>query len=644
MSGGGWQLLNSITTSGAAMSQRRLFFTKFPNPALEPKTHKKLSSKNQKWTVKQVNRSNFATALEEIKTHILNSDYIAISLKKTGAFSSPWQKVLPIDTDQTAYLKAKYASEKFQVFQLAVCPFSLESSKVIAYPYNFHLFPRDELKLRMPSYSFSCQSSYLTSMANEGFDFNACIRDGISYLSRAQESTAKGRIENLLPGSFITQFEAPSTYSVADSMFTERIKARLKHWIGASRDSKTTNEDTLLSSLRKMISGNELFGSRPCLTIDVCSERQVLLALEVLKNTVNVVPLLVPSKGGGTQAIRVVLANSENDKDMLEKEIHNMQGEQDNRVRGFRGVIDLVATSQKPIVAHNSLSEFAFIHSKFLSPLPSTIDEFRCSLHTVFPRTVDLNHLMKEIVHVRKVKSLSGALCHLKERTSVPVNMEIHQQGEPNEVRSHGSDVLRISHMFAKLSLMLQVPDSVVIGDSTVSCAIESFTNTFSPGSANFRDSLDNDFQSSPENSDSISSQNLVLLWGFGDGISARKLKELLRDSHDVFSENFHVRLVDKNCAILGFWAPGFARRFLEIMDSGGVCCEPIREMIAGGLRAAGYVTYLRACELGCWDANLPDALEKALEETAELSETISKEDLHVTCWNHEDIIDLDSL
>lgn len=281
MSGGGWQLLNSITTSGAAMSQRRLFFTKFPNPALEPKTHKKLSSKNQKWTVKQVNRSNFATALEEIKTHILNSDYIAISLKKTGAFSSPWQKVLPIDTDQTAYLKAKYASEKFQVFQLAVCPFSLESSKVIAYPYNFHLFPRDELKLRMPSYSFSCQSSYLTSMANEGFDFNACIRDGISYLSRAQESTAKGRIENLLPGSFITQFEAPSTYSVADSMFTERIKARLKHWIGASRDSKTTNEDTLLSSLRKMISGNELFGSRPCLTIDVCSERQVLLALEV---------------------------------------------------------------------------------------------------------------------------------------------------------------------------------------------------------------------------------------------------------------------------------------------------------------------------------------------------------------------------
>lgn len=44
--------------------------------------------------------------------------------------------------------------------------------------YNFHLFPRDELKTGMPSYSFSCQSSYLISIAREGFDFNACINDG----------------------------------------------------------------------------------------------------------------------------------------------------------------------------------------------------------------------------------------------------------------------------------------------------------------------------------------------------------------------------------------------------------------------------------------------------------------------------------
>lgn len=47
--------------------------------------------------------------------------------------------------------------------------------------YNFHLFPRDELNIGMPSYSFSCQVSHLTSMAREGFDFDACIYDGKPY-------------------------------------------------------------------------------------------------------------------------------------------------------------------------------------------------------------------------------------------------------------------------------------------------------------------------------------------------------------------------------------------------------------------------------------------------------------------------------
>lgn len=39
--------------------------------------------------------------------------------------------------------------------------------------------------------------------------------------------------------------------------------------------------DALLSSLRKLVMGTEIYGSRPCMNIDVCSERQVQLALEV---------------------------------------------------------------------------------------------------------------------------------------------------------------------------------------------------------------------------------------------------------------------------------------------------------------------------------------------------------------------------
>ncbi|CAH1436839.1 unnamed protein product [Lactuca virosa] len=48
--------------------------------------------------------------------------------------------------------------------------------------FNFHLFPRDELKTGMPCYSFSCQPSYLASMDQDDFDFNLYIYDGNPHL------------------------------------------------------------------------------------------------------------------------------------------------------------------------------------------------------------------------------------------------------------------------------------------------------------------------------------------------------------------------------------------------------------------------------------------------------------------------------
>lgn len=91
-------------------------------------------TQNSKWCVKQVSKSNFSETLKTIKDEILQSDFIAVSLKKTGSHSAPWHKTLSIDTAETAYLKAKYAAERFQIFQFAVCPFSVRDSKIIAHP------------------------------------------------------------------------------------------------------------------------------------------------------------------------------------------------------------------------------------------------------------------------------------------------------------------------------------------------------------------------------------------------------------------------------------------------------------------------------------------------------------------------------
>lgn len=75
-------------------------------------------------------------------------------------------------------------------------------------------------------------------------------------------------------------------------------------------------------------------------------------------------------------------------------------------------------------------ADFAFIHSKFLSPLPPNMDEFTCSLRMVFPYVLDVNHLMKEIGPLKKFTNLSAAASCIKRRFFVPIDIEIPHEGQ----------------------------------------------------------------------------------------------------------------------------------------------------------------------------------------------------------------------
>ncbi|KAI7752849.1 hypothetical protein M8C21_023500 [Ambrosia artemisiifolia] len=586
------------------------------------------------WPIKQVTKSNFSDSLDELNTHISNSDFVAISLQNTGSYSSPWHRILPFDTTEIAYLKAKYAAERFQILQLAVCPFSVRASnKLQAHPFNFHLFQRDELKIGAPCYSFSCQPSYLASMAREDFDFNRCIYDGISYLSRAQEAAAKHQIGNPVSSTYVAQ--SSSSRSVADNVFVERVKSRVGHWISACKRSDMKSDDALVNSLRKLILGGDEYGSRPSMNIDVCSERQVQLVFEMVKSRYeNVVPLTISAKGGGTQSVRVVLTSSKEDRDLLEEDLKNMEEEQSKRVRGFREVIELISTSQKPVVVHNSLNDFAFIHSKFISPLPPTMDEFRSSLRSVFHDIRDINHLMKEVGPLNKYSNLPSAIAYLKRNFFAPLEIDITQKASMEECKNHGHNVVRISELFARLCFILKLtldtqhhnPD----GPSP-----KPYANVVNLGSDGFQET--DDISVWTHNPKKISINNLVFLWGFRSGISAGKLKNMLFKSHNLLSEDdtFDVRLIDKNCAVVVFWKNGLSDWFLDAIGSG----DGLRELATEGLMAAGYDTYTRVCKSEILGADLADSL-------AEFDRVSSDhvDDSAEVYWNNELMINFDDL
>lgn len=209
-----------------------------------------------------------------------------------------------------------------------------------------------------------------------------------------------------------------------------------------------------------------------------------------------------------------------------------------------------------------------------------------------------------------------------------------------DDVSIHGHDVLRICEIFAKLCLTL-TPDAA---DNCLASTLVSQANIFDPCLISSSEPLNEDVGISADNIRRISIDNLVFLWGFGGGMSARKLRSLLSGSHEVFSGEFDVRMADRNCAIVVFWSPGFAERFVEVMNSGGINCESLKDMIAEGVKAADYRTYKRVCQQGLWEADLADALDKALEGTTDLSEANSEEKLPHIYWNNDEFINLDDL
>ena len=140
-------------------------------------------------------------------------------------------------------------------------------------------------------------------------------------------------------------------------------------------------------------------------------------------------------------------------------DIQKLEDEQNFNFRGFLEVIDLLSSSQKPIISYNCLngrlthnqlaqlyglltswyihmsffflffSDMTMLHTKFIAPLPPNLHEFMCSLKMVFSNVVDISHLWRQIGPLRKAKNIQAALSYLQRQYCVPIEIEIPQQG-----------------------------------------------------------------------------------------------------------------------------------------------------------------------------------------------------------------------
>ncbi|KAF8410873.1 hypothetical protein HHK36_003410 [Tetracentron sinense] len=380
--------------------------------------------------VKKVTKINFDSALEALRSHVRDADFVSVDLEMTGVTSAPWRDSFQFDRFDIRYLKVKDSAEKFAVVQFGVCPFRWDSSKesFIAHPYNFYVFPRKELPADGPSYEFLCQTTSMDFLAKYQFDFNACIHEGISYLSRGQEAEALKRLnlayedEVVNSGGHLKEVRDIPLVSMSDVLFTERMKNIFAKWRNGllhNRDGWSQFEG---DSNDKKKFQTIFFKMRPALALNGFTSHQLrLIQLVTRKHFKDLAYVRVNGEKSSEQKL-VVYTESKDDKDLLVKEVKDgFRKEAEVKIKaavGFRHVIDLLSSEKKLIIGHNCFLDVAHIYSKFLGPLPSTVEEFVSSVHKNFPYIIDTKQLLNTdniLQHRMKKKgtSLSSAFALL---------------------------------------------------------------------------------------------------------------------------------------------------------------------------------------------------------------------------------------
>ncbi|KAH9607669.1 hypothetical protein KSS87_011638 [Heliosperma pusillum] len=599
-------------------------------------TSSSTSSSPNSFSLKNVTKSNFDETLIDLTAHVKSADFVAIDLEMTGITSSPWRESFEFDRHDVRYLKVKDSVEKFAVVQFGVCPFRWDplQHSFIAHPHNFYIFPRQELPSDGPSYEFMCQTSSIDFLAKYQFDFNACIREGVSYLSRGQEDAALNRL-NSVYGNWYHEEEVRDVplVNMADILFSERMKIQLSLW----HDSLLGNKNSTLERQGSAAGSKQqfetiFFSLRPAIRLSGFTSHQLkLIELVSRKHFKDLV--FVRAQEGSVPQKLIVYVESDSDKAKLLKEVkdglHSQAIRAVEAAVGFRQVIDLLSAEKKLIVGHNCFLDMAHVSHKFFGPLPSTVQNFASDLHKSFPHIIDTKLLLNADsglqLHMKKAStSLASAFSMICPdiASKTPSDVSEHQcvkvEVQVDDMRSSnwnsgarheaGYDAFMTGCVFAQSCAHLGV--DFPAGNVAISDKLQNYVNRLylTWNSGDVINLSTGDITELPTAGSSrrkflnILHQNVVLIWGFPPELKAAEIRKCICKAFGLHSVTSIYNL-DETSVFVQFSKTETVADFLalkqrlETNNNSVSVLHPLSKLLEGGKTcAAGYEIYKDIC------------------------------------------------
>lgn len=627
--------------------------------------------------LKNVTKSNFEAVLAELRRHVREADFVSIDLEMTGITSAPWRETFEFDRPDIQYLKIKDSAHKFAVVQFGVCPFRWDphTSSLVANPHNFYIFPRQEITGDGASYDFLCQTSSLEFLAKYQFDFNTCINEGISYLSRSQEEEGLKRLNSVYKdecpdlSSNLRNGSDMQLVRMADILFAERIKNVVGEWrAGLLRGGNWGSESQGSSNNLNQKFQTTFFQTRPALEVNGLTSRQMKLIKLVTEKHFKDLAYVPVTGETSRQHPLIVYIDSTKDRDLLKREVKACQRKAAemniNAAIGFRHVIDLLSSERKLIVGHNCFLDIAHVYSKFIGPLPSTAEEFASAVRSYFPSIIDTKVLLNsdyELLRIMKKgsTSLSKAfrlLCLLpvsptgtstgvadKLRMKVEVQVDDQRFSNWNSGAKHeaGYDAFMTGCVFSQVCSQLGIDFNTlapgmdllhneklqkyinhlylswksrdIIDLKTGKSSSAGFlSNTSASGSAGTLG-----YTTANRRHTKFAFSNMILLWRLPAKLKANEIRDCFSKAFG-FGSVTSVHHLDKTAAFVQFSKPELVFKFLELKeglerDNNPISVlHPLSTILGTGhVCAATYEAYNEVCRSPLSEVMFADQAEK---------------------------------
>ena len=312
-----------------------------------------------------VTHENFSAAVDALEALLPTAEFVAIDEEMTGIMLDKSTAPHAGDTLETRYQKMKRVTHEFNLIQVGVCLYHREEGKLVARPFNFYVLPDAKSACARLTMHVSTAEFHKTN----GLNFNTWLCQGIPFLSSAEFDALESKLDDdadeAAPASRI-ELTRP-----ADKQFVANALASIAAWLPGSSEGEGGMYELVLPECNAFLR-KALFELLQQQYPELTAESRALPEAPEWKKQLVIVRL------------------SEEERAARKAERRAAKLEKLRERAGFLRVWRLLTAARKPIVGHNLTYDLLFLLSHFhRSPLPSTLAEFKATVHELFPQVWD---------------------------------------------------------------------------------------------------------------------------------------------------------------------------------------------------------------------------------------------------------------